>query len=153
MLEFGRVLLATPKHWWDKLDAEFNFTLDAAADREHHMTPTYITVEENALVQDWLGSVWCSPPWKEPGLNGWLRHGWANAATHGGPVVMLLPVRTTMSWWHSHVMGAKEIRFINGQLEFVPYEPVLGLHVEPHCLVIFEKGEYGPPICSSYPAR
>lgn len=45
----------TPNDFFKALDAEFRFTLDAAASRENHKCPKYFTAEENALLQNWGG--------------------------------------------------------------------------------------------------
>ena len=46
---------ATPKEFFDKLNAEFNFDLDPCADETNHKTPRYFTKEENGLLQEWGG--------------------------------------------------------------------------------------------------
>lgn len=155
-MEEGRtVLLGTPKDWWELLDGEFNFQLDAAADDRHTMCERYWTEEQDALRQDWDGRVWCSPPWGEPELEQWVRKGYRES-NRGSLVVMLLPVRPAASWWHDFVMKADEVRFIKGALEFVPFEVVaLPIRVEPHCLVIWRGYATikSGPVMASYPSR
>ena len=43
----------TPQDFFDKLNAEFHFTLDAAATEKSAKCPVYFTPETNALVQNW----------------------------------------------------------------------------------------------------
>lgn len=47
---------ATPQDFFDKLNEEFNFTLDPAADDFNHKCASYYTEEQNGLAQDWGGA-------------------------------------------------------------------------------------------------
>lgn len=55
---------ATPQEFFDSLNAEFGFTLDAAADDSNHKCDIYFTKKENGLSKKWGGcymvqsSVW-----------------------------------------------------------------------------------------------
>ncbi len=154
-----RTGLATPREWWEKLDEEFGFTIDVAADDRHYMTNAYITKEENALNLDWRGVVWCSPPWGTPGsgeLYPWPARGIGETLIgHAEIVVMLLPVRTTSKWWKEFIPMAAELRFIDATLDFVPFdERVMEFTAEPHCLAIWLNGKARTRTkISSYPAR
>lgn len=62
----------TPQDFFDKLDAEFNFTLDVCATHENAKCRTYFTKEDDALAgRDWskpaspvdTGAVWMNPPY------------------------------------------------------------------------------------------
>lgn len=46
---------ATPQNFFDDINAEFNFNLDAAADDNNHKCEKYYTVEQNGLEQKWGG--------------------------------------------------------------------------------------------------
>lgn len=43
----------TPQYLFDKLDAEFKFTLDACASEENHKCVWYYTKAEDGLSQNW----------------------------------------------------------------------------------------------------
>lgn len=43
----------TPQKLFDELDAEFHFTLDAAADDSNHKCKRYFTQNEDGLRQNW----------------------------------------------------------------------------------------------------
>ena len=61
----------TPQKLFDELDAEFHFTLDAAASDENHKCARYFTQNDDGLRQNWEGeTVFCNPPSgsKETGL-------------------------------------------------------------------------------------
>ena len=45
----------TPQKFFDALNEEFHFTLDAAASHENHKCENYYTEEQDGLVQDWGG--------------------------------------------------------------------------------------------------
>ena len=149
--------LATPQDWWNKLNKRFFFTLDAAAEKDHHMgNIPYLTEEQDALSVRWTGSVWCSPPWHKTGLTKWVKKAYDAVTLEPAQiVVMLLPVRTQDRWWHDRLLGkANEILFIRGDLEFTPFDPTMGaFHVEPHCLGVFQKHHRGPTETYSYPCR
>lgn len=152
----SRISLATPRKWWNKLDQEFHFTLDAAADGKHHMTRSYFSPRRvSALMRPWSGRVWCSPPWSEDGLGHWLGKARAEAeAGNAEVVVMLLPVRPTSEWWQEHALKSEEIRFIDGTLKFKPFDSnVKSINIEAHCLVIFRGIADKETRMKNYPAR
>ena len=45
----------TPQKLFDELDAEFHFTLDAAASDENHKCARYFTQNDDGLRQNWGG--------------------------------------------------------------------------------------------------
>ena len=45
----------TPKGLFDRLNKEFNFTLDICASKENAKCPKYYTKEEDAIKQEWGG--------------------------------------------------------------------------------------------------
>lgn len=107
----------TPQSFYDKLNAEFNFTLDPCATDENHKAPTYFTKEQDGLKQDWgTHTVFCNPPYgKEIGR--WCFKAWT-AAQAGATVVLLVHARTDTRWFHEHVYGKAELRFVRGRLKF-----------------------------------
>lgn len=112
----GRARWGTPPELYATLDAEFRFTLDAAADPELAKAPRWFGPEEDGLAQTWEGSVFCNPPYSACGV--WVEKGRLSAEA-GATVVMLLPARTDTRWFHDHVLGHAEIRFIRGRVRYV----------------------------------
>lgn len=54
----------TPQNLFDELNAEFHFTLDAAASPDNAKCERFFTAEQNALRQNWGGeTVFCNPPY------------------------------------------------------------------------------------------
>ena len=109
---------ATPQDFFDKLNDEFHFTLDAAASPDNAKCANYFTEEQDGLAQSWEGhTVWCNPPYcRKTGL--WVKKAWEEHQRTGCTVVMLLPSRTDVRWFHDYILGKAEIRFIKGRLKF-----------------------------------
>ena len=111
---------ATPQDFFDKLNDEFNFTLDPCASKENHKCDKYFTIEQNGLLQDWSGeSVFVNPPYC--GKTGkWVEKAYAENMIGGAYVVMLIPARTDTKWFHDYIYNKPnvEIRFIKGRLKF-----------------------------------
>ena len=109
---------ATPQDFFDKLNDEFHFTLDAAASPDNAKCANYFTEEQDGLVQSWGGhTVWCNPPYcRKTGL--WVKKAYEEHQRTGCTIVMLLPSRTDVRWFHDYILGKAEIRFIKGRLKF-----------------------------------
>ena len=108
-------LHATPQEFFNKLNDEFNFTVDVCATPENAKCEIFYTKEDDGLSQNWSGNVWLNPPYgREIGL--WMAKA-SEAAKAGATVVCLVPARTDTAWWHEHVIK-HEVRFIKGRLKF-----------------------------------
>lgn len=46
---------ATPQEFFDEINKEFNFNLDACATRENHKVSNYLTKDDNGLDKNWGG--------------------------------------------------------------------------------------------------
>ncbi len=108
----------TPRGFFDALDAEFHFTLDAAATKENAKCSAYFTPKDDALGKSWgtSGAVFCNPPYGRE-VRKWVRKAYEESR-NGQVVVMLLPARTDTSYFHDYIYGHAEIRFIRGRLRF-----------------------------------
>lgn len=106
----------TPDSLFDKLDAEFGFTLDVCCLPENAKCTKYFTPDDDGLLQNWYGKVWCNPPYGNR-IGDWVEKAFREAH-NGVTTVMLLPVRTDTRWFHSWVIGKAEIRFLKGRLKF-----------------------------------
>ncbi len=108
---------ATPQRFFDELNEEFHFTLDACASDENFKVANYYTKEQNSLSLPWTGVVWCNPPYGKD-IKLWLQKG-REAVVDGATVVFLIHSRTDTRWFHEHVYKvADEIRFVKGRLKF-----------------------------------
>lgn len=116
----------TPQDFFDKLNEEFHFTLDAAALKSSAKVPNYLGPDHDllwrrdALQVEWDGAaeggwIFLNPPYgREIGK-------FMNKANEevkkGAKVVALVPARTDTNWWHNYVIQ-HEVRFIKGRLKF-----------------------------------
>jgi len=108
----------TPQDFFDKLDEEFNFTLDPCANHLNHKCDEYYTIEENGLKQDWSNeTVFMNPPYG--GHTGdWIKKAYEESL-RGAIVVCLIVSSTDRSYWHDYIFPfANQIRFIRGRLRF-----------------------------------
>ncbi len=124
---------ATPWNLFDKLNEEFQFTLDVCADSENKKVNAFFTKEENALEKDWIGSCWMNPPYKD--MKKWVIKAYNESIKNNSIVVCLIPARTNTAWWHEYCMKG-EIRFIKGRPKFEGC--VHGLP-QPLAIVVFGK--------------
>ena len=105
---------ATPQTLFDELDREFHFTLDPCATPENAKCKKYYTQADDGLAQDWSGeTVFCNPPYGRE-IPKWVE----KAATAKATVVMLIPARTDTTYFHEHIYGKAEIRFLKGRVKF-----------------------------------
>ena len=111
-------LWETPQDLFDKLNNEFQFTLDVCATPENAKCDKFYTEEQDGLEHPWKGTVWCNPPYGR-GIGQWGRRA-LFASVSGATVVMLLPARTDTKWFHDYIYKRNnvEIRFIRGRLKF-----------------------------------
>lgn len=117
---------ATPKKFYDKINAEFNFDFD----------PCPLRSQVNGLEIDWIGNVYCNPPYSniEPFLNKAIKE-----LNNGNAkkVVFLIPIRSDTKYWHNLIMkNASEIRFVKGRLNFNESKTPAPF---PCVLIVFEK--------------
>jgi phage N-6-adenine-methyltransferase len=108
--------------------ARFRFTVDAAASPTNARLPRYWTREDDALEQNWTGSVWCNPPYSE--IAPWVRKAWREWNWRRSPIidgnaldriVMLLPNnRCEQGWWQELVEPHLRVRSRDFRVEFLP---------------------------------
>lgn len=109
----------TPQDFFDSLDREFHFTLDACANKANAKCEKYFTKEENGLLKDWRGhTVFCNPPYGRKTTGEWVKKCYEEAQKQGTEVVALLPARTDTKFFHEYIYGKAEIRFVKGRLRF-----------------------------------
>lgn len=98
---------ATPPDVYRALYDEFKFTCD----------PCPLMFERNGLIMDWIGSIYCNPPYSN--IKGFLEKGRDELANGNAEVIVyLIPSRTDTKWFHEYCMKADEIRFLRGRLKF-----------------------------------
>lgn len=112
-------LWATPQWLFDKLNEEFQFTLDPCATQDNAKCKLFFTKDDDGLRQSWKGhKVFCNPPYGRE-LPHWVQKAYAESCQPDTIVVLLIPARTDTRWFHEYIYGrAKEIRFLKGRLKF-----------------------------------
>ncbi len=124
----------TPQDFFDKLNEEFNFTLDPCATPETAKCKRFFTPEIDGLKQSWDNEVvFCNPPYGRE-IGKWVKK---SSEARGGVVVMLIPARTDTKYFHEYIYKKSEIRFIKGRLKFVGKQKGSGSAPFPSMLVIF----------------
>lgn len=91
----------TPPELFQPFDAQYRFTLDAAASEDNAKCAQFYTLARSGLTHSWAGErVWCNPPFSD--LASWVAKADAEMRDpHGAELVaMLLPAnRTEQRWW------------------------------------------------------
>ena len=134
----------TPQNIFNKLDNEFNFTLDVCALAETAKCKKYYTPDTDGLKQEWNGTCWMNPPYGRQ-IGEWLKKAYEDSLK-GNTIVCLIPSRTDTKYWHDYCMKASEIRFVKGRLKFgnatnsAPF---------PSAVIVFNKGN-NPLVVSTY---
>ena len=113
----GRDDWTTPDDFYARLDREFGFCLDAAADASNFRAAGYLI---DALSDAWhIGPIFCNPPYGRLATPLWLNRGITEFNRTGNTTVFLLPAATETKWFHElAVPNAAEIRLIKGRLKF-----------------------------------
>lgn len=124
-----------------------DFAIDLAANDANHVTETYYTPEENALVCDWADWcrdtwAWLNPPFAD--IAPWVEKAYTEAR-RGGKIAMLVPASVGANWWRDWVHEKTPVLFLNGRITFVGqadaypkdcalilYQPPPVLPVRPH---------------------
>lgn len=129
----------TPTEFFNVLDKEFKFKLDAAATPQNTLCKRHLV---NAMEEPWTpGPVYCNPPYTED------MHDWMERAItwRSSTVVMLAPARTDTAWWQDAFSQASEVRFLRGRLKFDDSKHSAPF---PSCVMIFRPGPvFGPRTC------
>lgn len=126
----------TPKELFDKLNAEFHFTVDLCADNKNHLCDKWYTKENSGMDADLTGErVYCNPPYGRKSTADWIRK---CASCNADIVVMLIPARTDTNAFHDYIYNKAEIRFIRGRLKFGGGK-IIDRAPFPSMIVIFRK--------------
>ncbi len=110
----------TPPALFAAVDAEFHFTLDAAATPDNALCPRYYTKADDALRHPWEGVVWCNPPYSQ--LSAFVPYAVAASREWSSVVVLLLPAYTDTRYWALIMQEAHEIRWLHRRVAFLTAE-------------------------------
>lgn len=102
-----------------------HFDLDPASCPEANrrvMAKNIYTKEDNGLMQDWYGTVWCNPPYSREagGVGKWVDKAiQQHVLGHSESIVMLLNSNTSSSWFHKLAAHHSTICFVNKRIKFI----------------------------------
>ena len=114
----GRMDWETPQDLFDRLDAEYHFTLDPASSDANAKCAKHYTKEDDGLAQDWGGeSVFCNPPYGKE-VPRWVAKAAREALKPGTLIVLLVPARTDTRWFHEYLYRRAQLTFLKGRLHF-----------------------------------
>ena len=118
----------TPIDFFNELNKEFNFVLDAASTDETSKCKDYFTPETDGLKQSWKrtdGAVFCNPPYGRE-IRKWVKKAYEESTKHDTTIVLLIPARTDTTYFHNYIYKRAEVRFIRGRLEFTDENGIAG---------------------------
>jgi len=144
-MTINKTILETPQSFFDSLQKEFNFTTDVCALDYNAKCEHYFSPEDNGLLQEWVGSCWCNPPY-DKNMGTWVRKAYESAQAGATVVCLIHPNYHDSEWWHEYVMRSSQIRFIRGRLKFTNFNYTTSLKT---VLVIFYPFCKGPPATKS----
>ena len=124
----------TPQDFFDKLNAQYHFTLDPCSSNTNAKCPKHYTEQDNGLEQDWGGEVvFCNPPYsRKGGQDLWVKKCYEESLKPNTIVVALLPARTDTKRFHQYILNKAEIIWIEGRLVFeIDREPILDKNGRP----------------------
>ena len=128
---------ATDKELYERLNKEFNFTLDVCASEWNKKNDIYFSEKDNGLIQDWHKHIcFMNPPYGKE-LGKWVEKAY-NESRKGAVVVCLIPASTDLDWWHEFVLKG-EIRYLRGRPRFYTKEGKWQNTFSPSVIVIFRK--------------
>lgn len=118
----------TPQNFFDKLNAQYHFTLDPCSSNTNTKCQKHYTEQDNGLEQDWGGEVvFCNPPYsRKGGQDLWVKKCYEESLKPNTTVVALLPARTDTKRFHQYILNKAEIIWIEGRLVFeINGKPIL----------------------------
>ena len=125
----------TPQDLYDKLNKEFNFTLDPCCTKESAKCDKFYTKEDDGLSKDWrYDRVFMNPPYGRE-ISKWIEKAYKESLK-GAVVVCLIPARTDTRYLHDYIFTKAEVRFLKGRVKFGKN----GIHTPapfPSAIVIF----------------
>jgi phage N-6-adenine-methyltransferase len=111
---------ATPQWLFDKLNKNYNFTLDPCASQDNAKCSKFYTESDNGLTKSYTNeTVFVNPPYSK--TYDWVFKAFHESLRGDTTIVMLLPARTDTKWFHEFCLDpilVKSVTFIKGRLKF-----------------------------------
>lgn len=129
----------TPKELFDKLNKEFNFTLDFCASKENYKCNKYYSKDDDALKQNPINEIiFCNPPYGKQ-IKLFVKK--LYELSKNNTIVLLIPARTDTMYFHEYIYNKAELRFIKGRLKFGGKQNGSGSAPFPSMLVIYHNNK------------
>lgn len=112
----GRDDWTTPPELFKRLDEQFRFVQDVAADASNTLCASFIPKEMDAFKTPWRSPAFCNPPYGR-GIFEWVKRA-DRMMKENVLSVLLLPASTDTQWFHLAARYAQEIRLLKGRLIF-----------------------------------
>lgn len=141
----GKEYYETCPDFFHLCDYEFRYVFDAAASSFNTKCDTYITKEQNSLIQIWYkigSSGWLNPPYSRGMVPLFLEKCW-RSSQKGITVTALVHTCTDVKYWSDWIWDkAAEVRHISGRLKFwLPHPDKKGNYGTtsdlPHSLIVY----------------
>ena len=92
------------------------FLLDVCANKSNAKCRRFYSEKDDGLAQPWSKRNWMNPPYGKM-IGKWIARA-DQEAQAGNTTVALLPARTDTKYFHQHIYGKYELRFVKGRLKF-----------------------------------
>lgn len=142
----------TPQWLFDRLAAEVDFAIDAAADEHNRKCPLYF---KQGLGFNWADVcpdgkwVWNNPPFSH--VDPWVDQ-WIQCAESGRGVMSIVNAQTSSRWFHKALEACSEARFSIGRVGFI--HPLTGMPVKGNnmgqTVFVFEPGKLGNKLVGNF---
>lgn len=133
----------TPQPLFDKINDEFHFVYDLAADDNNHKLPLYYTLKDNALTKSWDKTSFANYPYSSPAK--WFFKAWEESIHHQVIIVLFAKVATSENYWVQTVKYA-QTRFLAGRTKFWDENNTIHYGASfASALVIFDPSKYNRP--------
>lgn len=135
----ARQNLCTPRYLFEEINRRYGpFDVDVAADESNALCVKFFDENADGLTQDWVGNVWCNPPYKA--ILPWVYKAVKSTFVdkESDRVVMLLPARVGQEWWkYAQMYGV--IHRLKGRVRFEHNGETQRSPFEDSVLVVFER--------------
>ena len=106
----------TPQSIFEPLNEKYRFTLDPCSTDVNAKCEKHYTVADDGLSKSWAGErVFVNPPYGRK-IAAWVDK--CHKESEHAIVIALLPARTDTAWFHNHVYGKAQVRFLRGRVKF-----------------------------------
>jgi hypothetical protein len=105
----------TPTYIFNALGCEFDLD-PASPGLEQAFVPAKncFTETDDGLIQDWTGFVWLNPPYGRSVMTKWID----KFISHGNGI-LLVPDRTSASWWHKAHQNCSSFMQLRKRIPFI----------------------------------